>query len=136
MAELKTKVNDASVTDFLNKIADEGTRTDCFEILKMMQQATAAEPKMWGTSIVGFGDIHYVYESGREGDWFKLGFSPRKANLTLYSMGGFPADQLQKLGKFKMGKGCLYIKSLKDIDVKVLRSMLKQSARAAKQKWR
>lgn len=132
MAELKTKINDASVPDFLNKVSDESTRADCFAILKMMQQVTKTEPKMWGSSIVGFGHVHYAYASGREGDWFSIGFSPRKANLTLYSMGGFNENDLQKLGKFKMGKGCLYIKSLKDVDVKVLKSLLKNAVKAAK----
>ena len=88
-AEPKTKVNDASVTEFLDSVADEQKRNDCFEILTMMKQITKEEPKMWGSSIVGFGSYHYRGKSGREGDWMLTGFSPRKQNLTLYLMGGF-----------------------------------------------
>ncbi len=134
MAELKTKLNDASVTDFLNEIKDEEKRTDSFEILKLMQQVTKQEPKMWGTSIIGFGDVHLKYESGRELDWFITGFSPRKQNLTLYVMGSFNphVDLLKKLGKHKTGKGCLYINKLKDVDVKVLKELVKELVKAAK----
>jgi len=134
MAELKTKLNDASVTDFLNKIEDEEKRADSFEIVKLMQQVTKQEPKMWGSSIIGFGHTHYIYESGREGDWFITGFSPRKQNLTLYVMGSFnpQVDLLEKLGKHKTGVGCLYINKLKDVDVKVLKELIKQSVKAAK----
>jgi len=129
MAELKTKLNDASVTDFLNGIKDEGKRADSFEILKMMRQVTKLEPKMWGSSIVGFGNYHYKYKSGREGDWFVIGFSPRKQNLTLYGMGDWmQTELLKKLGKCKTGKGCLYINKLADVDVKVLKKLLKQAA--------
>ena len=101
MAELKTKLNDASVTDFLKRIPDEQKRKDCFEVLKMMKQAAKAEPKMWGTSIIGFGSYHYKSASGREGDWMLIGFSPRKQNITLYIMPGFERnkDLLKKLGK-------------------------------------
>ncbi len=134
MAELKTKLNDASVTDFLNGIKDEGKRADSFEILKMMQQVTKQEPKMWGSSIVGFGNYHYKYKSGREGDWFIIGFSPRKQDLTLYVMGSFTShtDLLKKLGKHKTGVGCLYINKLADVDVKVLKEVIKQAIKAAK----
>jgi hypothetical protein len=136
VAELKTKVNDASVTDFLNTIEDESKRKDCFEILKLMKQVTKQEPKMWGSSIVGFGNAHYKYESGREGDWFTIGFSPRKQNLTLYVMGSFNphTDLLKKLGKHKTGGGCLYVNKLKDVDTKVLKELIKQSVKAAKKK--
>ena len=133
MAELKTKLNNASVTDFLNGIADEEKRADSFEILKLMQQVTKQEPKMWGSSIIGFGDYHYKYKSGREGDWFITGFSPRKQNLTLYVMGSYNphTDLLKKLGKHKTGVGCLYINKLKDVDAKVLKELIKQSVKAA-----
>lgn len=133
MAELKTKITDASVDQFINNIEDEEKRKDCMEILKMMKQATKAEPKMWGTSIVGFGDTHYKYASGREGDWFITGFSPRKQNLTLYVMGSFTAqgDLLKKLGKHSTGVGCLYIKKLKDVDTKVLKELIEKSVKAA-----
>ena len=134
MSKLKTKVNDASVTDFLNNIGDEEKRTDSFEILKLMKQVTKQEPRMWGTSIIGFGNTHYIYESGREGDWFIIGFSPRKQNLTLYVMGSFNphTDLLNQLGKHKTGVGCLYINKLKDVDIKVLKELIKQSVKAAK----
>jgi hypothetical protein len=135
MAELKTKVNTASVTDFLNGIKDEGKRADSFEIVKMMQQVTKQEPKMWGSSIVGFGNVHLKYESGRELDWFVIGFSPRKQDLTLYGLGNWmESDLMKKLGKVKTGKGCLYIKKLEDVDIKVLKELLKQSVKAAKSK--
>lgn len=131
MAELKTKKNTASVKSFLKAIKDKSTREDCETITELMQSATKSEPAMWGTSIVGFGQYHYVYASGREGDWFICGFSPRKQNLTLYLMGGLDMqkDLLAKLGKHKAGKGCLYIKGLADIDLKVLKAMIKNSVK-------
>ena len=127
MAELKTKVTKASVDKFLQGIRDEQKRADCYQILKIMKKATKSEPKMWGLSIIGFGDHHYVYESGREGDWFMTGFAPRTQNLTLYMMGGFDAELLKKLGKYKTGKGCLYINKLEDVDKKVLSELVTKS---------
>ena len=129
MAELKTKLNDASVTDFLNGIKDEEKRADSFEISKLMQQVTKQEPKMWGTSIIGFGNRHLKYESGRELDWFITGFSPRKQNLTLYISGGLPqyADLLAQLGKHKTGGGCLYINKLSDVNLDILKEIIGQS---------
>lgn len=126
MAELKTQKNAASVTDFLNSVADEQRRNDAFIVLALMREAAQAEPSMWGTGIVGFGSYHYKYASGQEGDWFPIGFSPRKQNLTLYIMGGFEqhADLLSKLGKHKLGKGCLYVNKLADVDLKVLKELL------------
>jgi len=134
MAELKTKVNSASVKDFLNSIENEQTRKDCFEISKMMEGITNAKPKMWGASIVGFGSYHYIGKSGREGDWMLTGFSPRKQNLTLYLMGGFDSekDLLQKLGKYKTSVGCLYIKKLEDVDKKVLKELVTASVNKLK----
>jgi hypothetical protein len=132
MAELKTRVTKASVEKFLDGIKDERKRQDCYELLKIMKKATRAEPKMWGTSIVGFGDHHYVYASGREGDWFHTGFSPRAQNLTLYMMGGFDSEALKKLGKYKTGKGCLYIKKLEDVDVKALNDLIAKSLKNSK----
>jgi hypothetical protein len=134
MAELKTKLTDASVTEFINSIEDEEKRADSFEILKIMKQVTKEEPKMWGSSIIGFGNVHYKYDSGREGDWFLTGFSPRNQNLTLYVIGSFKphVDLLNKLGKHKTGVGCLYIKKLQDVDIKVLKELIKQSVKAAK----
>ena len=133
--ELKTKVNDASVTKFLEGVTDEQKRNDCFEILKLMKQVTKEEPKMWGSSIVGFGSYHYKGKSGREGDWMLIGFSPRKQNLTLYLTGGFEAhaDLLKKLGKFKTSVGCLYIKTLDDVDKKVLKDLVTASVKRMKQ---
>ena len=134
MSELKTKVNKASVTKFLNTIEDEEKRRDCLEILKFMKQITKEEPKMWGASIVGFGSYHYKGASGREGDWFLTGFSPRKQNLTLYLMGGLSeqADLLKKLGRHKTSVGCLYIKKLEDVDIKVLKEIITKSVKAMK----
>ena len=126
MAELKTKLTDASVDEFLKGVKDEGTRADCYQIIEMMKKATKAEPKMWGTSIIGFGQYRFKYPSGRELDWFPVGFSPRKQNITLYLMGGFEEnkDLLKKLGKHSLGKGCLYIKKLEDVDTKVLKQLV------------
>jgi hypothetical protein len=132
MAELKTKVTRASVEKFLEGIKDEKKREDCFQLLKIMKKATKAEPKMWGTSMIGFGDYHYVYASGREGDWFLTGFSPRAQSLTLYMMGGFDASTLKKLGKYKTGKGCLYINKLEDVDLKVLNELIVKSLQNSK----
>jgi len=132
MAELKTKVNDQPVAAFLDGVADEGRRQDCYTILEMMKKATRAEPKMWGDSIVGFGSYHYTYASGRGGDWLLTGFSPRKQNLTLYIMSGFSGfeELLSRLGKHKTGKGCLYIKKLADVDLAVLQELIDRSVKA------
>ena len=129
MAKLKTTKNDASVEAFLNRIADEKRRNDCFTILEMMKQVTKAEPKMWGTSIVGFGRHRYEYASGGGGDWFLVGFSPRKQDLTLYVMTGFQwfGDLMKKLGKHKTGVSCLYIKQLDDIDLPTLKKLIQRS---------
>ena len=135
MAELKTKVNDASVEAFLNTVADERKRRDAFTILALMQEITQAEPKMWGDSIVGFGSYRYRYASGRQGDWLIVGFSPRKQALTLYFMPGFErqGELLSKLGKHTTGKGCLYIKKLDDIDLTTLRQMIEQAVEQTSQ---
>ena len=132
--ELKTKVNDASVEGFLNSVTDEQKREDCFEILRLMKQVTNEEPKMWGSSIVGFGSYHYKGASGREGDWLLTGFSPRKENLTLYIMGGFDLHQdlLKKLGKHKTSVGCLYIKKLDDVDKEILKELVAESVKTMK----
>jgi hypothetical protein len=133
--EVKTKVNAASVEDFLNSVTDEQKREDCFEILRLMEQVTNETPKMWGSSIVGFGSYHYIGASGREGDWYLTGFSPRKQNLTLYIMGGFDLyqDLLMKLGKHKTSEGgCLYINKLDDVDKNVLKELVAESVNTAK----
>ena len=129
MAELKTKKTKASVTGFLEKITDEQRRKDCQTVLNLMKQATGEEPKMWGSSIVGFGTYHYRYASGREGDWPIIGFSPRKTDLTLYIMPNLDKFEslLAKLGKYKTGKSCLYIKKLDDVDVPVLEKLITKS---------
>lgn len=134
MAELKTKITKASVDKFIKGIKDEQVREDCIKIAEMMQKVTKTEPKMWGTSIVGFGSYHYKGASGREGDWFLTGFSPRKQNLTLYLMGGFQENEelLASLGKYSTGKGCLYIKKLEDVNSKVLKELVSRSVKRLK----
>src|SRR5512147_1814962 len=128
-AQVKTTVNDGNVTGFLNSIEDEQKRNDSLAIARLMEQVTKEKPKMWGSSIVGFGSYHYKYESGREGDAPILGFSPRKQNLTLYLPGGLENYQglMKKLGKYSTGKGCLYIKRLSDIDKNVLKELITES---------
>lgn len=134
MAELKTKATSASVDKFLAGVKDKQRRDDCLTVVKLMQQVTKAPPKMWGSSIVGFGDYTYHYESGRELDWFLVGFSPRKEALTLYLMPGSSqfAAALEKLGKYKTGKACLYIKSLEDVDQSALKTLLQESVKRVK----
>ncbi len=127
--EIQTKVNDASVEEFLIKVENEQKREDCLEILKIMKQVTTQEPKMWGPAIIGFGSTHYKYESGREGDMPQIGFSPRKQNITLYIGVGDSSDNplLKKLGKYKTSKVCLYIKKLADVDRNVLQELIADS---------
>lgn len=128
-SDLKTKITGKNAEQFLNGIADEKKREDCFRILKLMKGVTDEEPKMWGENMVGFGSYHYKYESGREGDWFLTGFSPRKQNLTLYIMSGFSgySKLMEKLGKYKTGKSCLYVKRLEDINLSVLEKLIRKS---------
>jgi Domain of unknown function (DU1801) len=134
-AEIKTKVTDASVEKFLNGVGDQQQRDDSFKIVEMMSRLTGEEPRMWGTSIVGFGEMTYKSPAtGREVDWMKIGFSPRKGNLSLYVLHS-SAEQpelLDKLGKHKTGKGCLYIKRLADIDAKVLEKLVKTTLKQLK----
>lgn len=133
MAELKTKETDASVEKFIKSVADQKKQQDCRTIISLMQAAAKAPPKMWGSAIVGFGNVHLKYESGRELDWFPLGFSPRKQNLTLYLSGGLEplAPLLKKLGKYKTGKGCLYINRLDEVDLPTLKKIIEQSVNSA-----
>jgi hypothetical protein len=133
MAENKTKPTVASVTAFLNKIQETQKRSDCFAILKMMQNVSRKEPVMWGSSIIGFGTFHYVYESGREGDTVVIGFSPRKQNISIYMMCSLDKvrDELLKLGKYKTGKGCLYINTLSDVNTAVLQKLLTKGFKEA-----
>ena len=134
MAELKTKKTGASVSQFINAIDDDERRRDCKAIAAMMQKMTKSKPAMWGTSIVGFGKFEYVDRARQAHQWFQCGFSPRKAALTLYLMGGYPKDaaSLKKIGKVKTGGGCLYIKSLDDVNGPVLRSTIAQSIKRIK----
>ena len=131
-AEIKTKQNSASVEDFIAGIPDEQKRKDSQIILKMMEEATQEKPQMWGSSLIGFGKLRYKSPAtGREVDWFKMGFSPRKANLSLH-MGlnvQKHAENLDKLGKYKTGVGCLYINKLEDVDIKVLEKMISAAAK-------
>ncbi|RED99755.1 DUF1801 domain-containing protein [Marinoscillum furvescens] len=129
MSELKTQPHDGSVTEFLNSIESETKREDSFAIKEMMEEITGAPAVMWGSSIIGFGSYHYQYKSGRSGEWFLCGFSPRKQSLTLYLMSGFDAidSYLNKLGKHKKSKGCLYINRLTDIDLMVLKELITES---------
>ena len=129
MAELKTRPTNASVSDFLNGVEDDERRKDCKALVKIMQKATGAKPKMWGPSIVGFGSHPYKYASGRELDWPVAAFSPRKKDLTLYLTPGFERhdDLMKSLGKHSTGKTCLYIKRLSDIDLKVLQALVEDS---------
>ena len=132
-AEIKTKETDASVDDFINTVADEQKRKDCFSLLNLMQKATKEKPKMWGASLIGFGNKRYKSPtSGREVDWFIIGFSPRKANISLYlttSMHSYDETVLKKLGKHKTGGGCLYINKLSDVDIKVLEKIINAAAK-------
>jgi hypothetical protein len=127
VAEPKTQPNDASVEAFLQNVANEVRRRDSLVVLQMMQRITGHEPRMWGASIVGFGRYHYRYESGREGDSFLTGFSPRKQALTLYIMPGFREYDalMRRLGKYRTGKSCLYINRLEDVDLAVLEELVR-----------
>jgi hypothetical protein len=131
MAELKTKQNNANVHEFINTFADtEERKKDSFELLQFMQEVTGFEPKMWGTSIIGFGSYHYKSDrSSQEGDWMLVGFSPRKAAISLYVYSGSPEHEhlLKNLGKFKMGKACIYIKRLSDIDRDELKKLIQET---------
>lgn len=128
MAENKIQPTEASVSDFIAEIEDQSRRDDSKELLDLMTRATGEQPSMWG-EIVGFGSYHYRYESGREGDWFRVGFAPRKNNLTVYLATGFEPHQslLEKLGRHSTGKSCLYIKSLEDVDQGILENLVANS---------
>jgi Domain of unknown function (DU1801) len=132
LAEIKTKENSASVEDFINGLPDEQKRKDSFVILKLMEKATKEKPKMWGSSMIGFGNVRYKSPAtGREVDWFKIGFSPRKSNFSLHMVSDVRAQSayLKKLGKHKTGMGCLYINKLEDVDIKVLEEMINAAAK-------
>jgi hypothetical protein len=138
MSTLKTLPTDASAEDFLNAVEDETQRKDSFKLLELFKRVTGKEPVMWGTAIVGFGKYHYKSErSSQEGDWPLAGFSPRKQNLTLYVMPGFNKleDLLEKLGKHKTSKACLYIKRLSEVDMSVLEQIVARSYEEAKRQY-
>lgn len=124
----KTTKNDNPVEFFLDSIEDESQRNDCYTIIELMKNITNQEPKMWGDSIIGFGEYHYKYDSGREGDFFKVGFSPRKGKISIYlNVNNFENEIFQKLGKYKAGKSCLYISKLKDIDINIFKEIITDS---------
>ena len=129
MAENKTRRTGASVGDFLTSVKNKRRREDGFTLLEMMKGITGLEPEMWGPSIIGFGSYHYKYESGREGDIFQTGFSPRKQSLSLYIMDGFDGrdDLLTKLGKHRKSVSCLYVNKLADVNIDVLRELVQRS---------
>jgi hypothetical protein len=129
MAENKTKPTRLSVARFINAVKDEQTRRDCKRLIEIMKAVSKEDPKMWGPSIVGFGQYHYKYASGREGDSLRIGFSPRKTNISVYMVTGLSLakEALKKLGKFKTGGGCLYIKRLSDVDETQLTKMLENA---------
>jgi hypothetical protein len=137
MPEQKTKPTTVSVQDFLEQVKDESVRDDCQELIRIMKKITGEDPKMWGASIVGFGRYHYKYDSGHEGYSCLTGFSPRKQNLSLYVMPGFGerTDLLEKLGKHKAAKGCLYIKKLADVDIEVLKKLITATVDYLKKKY-
>lgn len=139
MAEIKTKATDADVHDFINTFADtEQKKKDSFELLQLMQEFTGYEPKMWGSSIIGFGQYHYQSErSSQKGDWPLVGFSPRKAAISLYVYTSSPGqdDLLKELGKFKMGKACIYVKKLSDINQVVLKKLMESTIDYLKMKY-
>ena len=129
MAELKTKKTNADVDAFLDTITDQKRREDCRAVVDLMADVTGEPPTMWGSAIIGFGSYHYRYASGREGDWMATGVSPRKQNLTVYIMSGFPRHDalMRKLGRYTTGKSCLYIKKLEDVDTGVLGELVRES---------
>lgn len=137
MAENKTKPTKASVTAFINGIEDKQRRSDVKKVAAMMREATGSRAKMWGANIVGFGQYHYKYATGREGDFMITGFSPRKQALTLYVIPGFEHFEtlMSKLGKYKTGRSCLYIKHLSDVDEKVLKRLIVASVRHMRKKY-
>ena len=136
MASLKTQPNKKSPKEFIQAVDNEKRRKDALEMLKTMEVITGEKPVMWGDSIIGYGNYHYKYESGREGDWFLVGFSPRKQNLVLYLMDGVQrySELLEKLGKHKTSKACLYINKLEDVEMDILKKLIRESVQHMKNK--
>ncbi len=137
MSALKTQLNDANVEEFLAAVENDRRREDSFTVLELMKRVTGEKPRMWGTSIVGFGSYHYRYASGREGDWPRIGFSPRKQSLTIYVMPGFSNydDLLSRLGKHRTGKSCLYVNKLADVDMDALEQLIRSSLEAMREMY-
>ncbi len=137
MATNKTQPNDNDVNAFIASVDDDKKKADCFKLIEIMEGITHEPPKMWGSSIVGFGNYHYKYESGREGNFFIVGFSPRKQNLTMYIMPGFERyeELMARLGKYKTGKSCLYVKKLDDIDQDILKEIIADSVSYMNKKY-
>ncbi len=137
MSENKTQVTEASVVQFITAVTPEQKRQDAFALLEMMERLSGYQAKMWGASMVGFGEYHYKYDSGREGDAMRIGFSPRKANLAVYIMSGFThhQDLLAQLGKHKTTKSCLYLNHLKDVNLKVLEQLISQELKYMAEKY-
>ena len=134
----KTRPTRTSVTAFINAVEHEGRKRDAKTILALMKKLTGEKAVMWGPSIIGFGSYHYKYESGHEGDMLLVGFSPRKANLVLYVLGSIDEDDplLDRLGKYKRGRACLYVNKLEDVDMKVLEKLITKSYRNSKKRWK
>ena len=137
MSQLKTTQNEADVNAFLDAVENPRRRDDARQVLDLIQTVTGEPPKMWGSSIVGFGSYHYRYASGREGDWPVVGFSPRKQNLVIYIMPGFSdyGELLGKLGKFRTGKSCLYVNKLDDVDLQLLEQLVRESVEEMKRRY-
>lgn len=140
MAELKTKQNNASVKDFLDSVEPEQKQADAKVIDKLMRKVSGKKPTMWGSAIIGYGTYHYKSErSSQEGDWMRIAFSPRKQNLTIYLLPGYQFESMKtllaKLGKHKLGKGCLYINKLADVDLKVLEQLMRESLKIMDERY-
>ena len=137
MSKLKTTQNEADVNAFLEAVENPRRRADARQVLDLLQAVTGEPPKMWGSSIVGFGSYHYRYASGREGDWPVVGFSPRKQNLVIYIMPGFSdyGDLLGKLGKYRTGKSCLYVNKLDDVNLELLEQLVRESVKEMKRRY-
>lgn len=137
MATLKTQPNSSSIDEFINGIEEQQKKEDSFTLLKLFEEWTHQSPKMWRDSIIGYGSYHYLYDSGREGDWFLTGFSPRKRNLSLYIMPGFERydNLMEKLGKYRTVKSCLYVRRLADINLNVLQELISQSVQYLQYKY-
>ncbi|MEM9672692.1 MAG: DUF1801 domain-containing protein [Bacteroidota bacterium] len=138
MANLKTQPYNRNISEFLSKVENPQKREDCFTLLDLMKEETGEEPQYWHSNMVGFGQYHYKYASGQEGDWFLTGFSPRKQNLTIYIMSGFERyeELMEQLGRYKTGKSCLYVKRLSDIDLDILKELVRESVSYMREEYK